>query len=35
VESSVRLGDMERQGASQEAHQQLMRETMATLLAPI
>ena len=35
VESSVRLGDMERQGASKEAHQQLMRETMATLLAPI
>ena len=35
VESSVRLGDMERHGASKEAHQQLMREAMATLLAPI
>ena len=35
VENSVRLGDLERQGGSKEAHQQLMRETMATLLAPI
>jgi 2-polyprenyl-6-methoxyphenol hydroxylase-like FAD-dependent oxidoreductase len=35
VEISVRLGDLERQGGSKEAHQQLMREAMATLLAPI
>jgi 2-polyprenyl-6-methoxyphenol hydroxylase-like FAD-dependent oxidoreductase len=35
VENSVRLGDLERQGGSKEAHQQLMREAMATLLAPI
>ena len=35
VDNSVRLGDLERQGGSKEAHQQLMRETMATLLAPI
>jgi len=35
VENSVRLGDLERQGGSKEVHQQLMREAMATLLAPI
>lgn len=35
VENSVRLGDLERQGGSTEVHQQLMREAMATLLAPI
>ncbi len=35
VESSVRLGDLEKQGGSKEAHEQLTREAMATLLAPI
>jgi 2-polyprenyl-6-methoxyphenol hydroxylase-like FAD-dependent oxidoreductase len=35
VENSVRLGDMERSGAPKEEHGQLMRATMAALLAPI
>lgn len=35
VENSVRLGDMERSGAPKEEHAQLMRATMAALLAPI
>jgi 2-polyprenyl-6-methoxyphenol hydroxylase-like FAD-dependent oxidoreductase len=35
VESSVRLGDLERLGGSKEAHEQLTREAIATLLAPI
>ena len=35
VENSLRLGDMERTGASKEEHAQLMRSTMGALLAPI
>lgn len=35
VENSLRLGDMERTGAPKEEHGQLMRTTMAALLAPI
>ena len=35
VENSVRLGDLERDGGSNEEHQALMRESMAALLAPI
>lgn len=35
VESSVRLGDIERTGGSAEEHQRLMREASAALLAPI
>jgi 2-polyprenyl-6-methoxyphenol hydroxylase-like FAD-dependent oxidoreductase len=35
IENSIRLGDMERTGAPKEEHAALMRDTMATLLAPI
>jgi 2-polyprenyl-6-methoxyphenol hydroxylase-like FAD-dependent oxidoreductase len=35
VENSLRLGEMEVAGASKEEHAQLMRSTMAALLAPI
>lgn len=35
VENSLRLGEMEVAGASKEEHGQLMRTTMAALLAPI
>jgi len=35
VENSLRLGDMERSGASKQEHEQLMRATMGALLAPI
>jgi len=35
VENSVRLGDIERTGGSTEEHAQLMRDTVAALLAPI
>lgn len=35
VENSLRLGDMERLGLPKEQHENLMRETMKTLLAPI
>lgn len=35
VENSIRLGDMERSGAPKDEHADLMRSTMAALLAPI
>lgn len=35
VENSLELGNMERTGASNEVHSQLMRETMGALLMPI
>lgn len=35
VENSLRLGEMERTGASNEEHGQLMRTTMGALMAPI
>lgn len=35
VENSVRLGDIERSGGSMQEHEQLMRDSMSTLLAPI
>jgi len=35
VENSLRLGEIEQEGGSQEEHQQLMRSTMALLLQPI
>lgn len=35
VESSVRLGEIERSGGSAEEHQRVMREASAALLAPI
>lgn len=35
VENSIRLGDMEREGAPKEDHAALMRSSMATLLAPV
>lgn len=35
VENSVQLGEMERTGAPKQDHEQLMRTTMAALLAPI
>jgi 2-polyprenyl-6-methoxyphenol hydroxylase-like FAD-dependent oxidoreductase len=35
VESSVRLGDIERTGGSPAEHEQLMRESTGALLAPI
>jgi len=31
----MRLGDLQRRDGSKHAHQQLLRETKATLLAPI
>jgi 2-polyprenyl-6-methoxyphenol hydroxylase-like FAD-dependent oxidoreductase len=35
VQNSLRLGEMEVAGAPKEEHSQLMRSTMAALLAPI
>lgn len=35
VENSLKLGEMERGGAPKQAHEQLMRESMGALLAPI
>jgi 2-polyprenyl-6-methoxyphenol hydroxylase-like FAD-dependent oxidoreductase len=35
VENSLALGDMERRNAPREQHEQLMRTSMAALLAPI
>lgn len=35
VENSLRLGELERTGASKDEHEQLMRESMGALLAPI
>lgn len=35
VENSVRLGDIERSGGSVQEHEQLMRESIGALLAPI
>jgi 2-polyprenyl-6-methoxyphenol hydroxylase-like FAD-dependent oxidoreductase len=34
VENSIRLGEMEREHGSQQAHSELMRQSMAALLAP-
>ena len=35
VENSIQLGELERQGAPKEVHEDLMRRTMGALLAPI